>query len=694
MMVVLLGCAVPTSGLRRGGLRHGATPVEKVITLLKNLEAQVTEDGAKEAAEYDKFACFCKEQASDKTYAIEKSDEQIKSLEATIEDLTSSIATLDEEVTELGKKIETAKKDIEEETDARSADHDKYELADKNVTEAIEAVESAIKAMKASKSEMKDAKVDLVQIKTVLDSAFAVLSSSSKMATLSILNGAEPGQPSKYEYRSNDIIAVLQKLLADIKGNKKTLDEEEFEAKADSDKVILGLSNKEKFATKSKDEKEALAAHKSEALQQTETDRDAEKSARDADDAFLEELQTQCETKAKDFDQRSKSRAAELTALNEATKLLETGVAPNYGANKKLVGLAVHAKVEKVLPSVTHGQRQPTALVQIGESNVGSAHAAILRAVSRLDSDATRLNSAALTALATQVAMQDDHFVKVRGLIKDLIARLEAQSAEEADSKSFCDKEMEKAMKTRDEQADAMEKQSGILTEKEAEVSKLKNEIASLSEEIAGLHKALNEATELRADEKKSNGKTLDDAKAGKAAVEEAIQVLSTYYGGSLVQVAAPNEDRDGKTVKDLAPETSFSGEYNGKQDASKGVMGLLEVIQSDFDRTITNVEQAESDAEKDFTQFETTTQETITAKKSDKDEKEAAVKAAKVAITDAKDALKSAEDLHSASVEELGKLKAMCVLGEESYAERKAKREKEIQALKEALAILEDWKA
>merc|ERR1719482_1330533 len=57
----------------------------------------------------------------------------------------------------------------------------------------------------------------------------------------------------------------------------------------------------------------------------------------EADQAFMKDLTEQCETKAKDFDQRSKTRSAEITAITEAIEILKSGVQPNYSANKKLV---------------------------------------------------------------------------------------------------------------------------------------------------------------------------------------------------------------------------------------------------------------------------------------------------------------------------------------------------------------------
>merc|ERR1719446_1503475 len=89
-----------------------ATPVDRVISLLGKLEAQIEKEGKKEAAEYDKFACYCKEQADNTQYALEKSTALIKVLKAAIEKLDSEIKDLETDIKDLEKTIDEKKKDI------------------------------------------------------------------------------------------------------------------------------------------------------------------------------------------------------------------------------------------------------------------------------------------------------------------------------------------------------------------------------------------------------------------------------------------------------------------------------------------------------------------------------------------------------------------------------------------------------
>merc|ERR1719405_295821 len=88
----------------------------------------------------------------------------------------------------------------------------------------------------------------------------------------------------------------------------------------------------------------------------------------------------------------------------------------------------------------------------------------------------------------------------------------------------------------------------------------------------------------------------------------------------------------------------------------------MMEVIQSDFVRTITTTEAAEKESSKDFLEFNTD-----------------------------QSSMEDEQKLLDKAVQELIELQPACVPKVESYAERVAKREHEIQSLKTALCTLDE---
>merc|ERR1712050_760650 len=77
---------------------------------------------------------------------------------------------------------------------------------------------------------------------------------------------------------------------------------------------------------------------------------------------------------------------------------------------------------------------------------------------------ADRSGSPVLSAIAVRVQVAEDHFVKVRGLIKDLIKKLKDDAKAEATQKGVCDTGMAKALAARDEANGKIEIAEGKIT--------------------------------------------------------------------------------------------------------------------------------------------------------------------------------------------------------------------------------------
>merc|ERR1719158_683808 len=238
-----------------------------------------------------------------------------------------------------------------------------------------------------------------------------------------------------------------------------------------------------------------------------------------------------------------------------------------------------------------------------------SAQARKDRVMDLLSSEGRRLGSPVLASLAMRVAA--DPFVKVKKLIQQLIERLLREATSEATKKGFCDTELGKATKDRDFRFADVKKLNSELAGLEAKQDELEEELESLARSLKELNEALAEASKLRADEKAENLETIKTGKEGLAAVSEAITILKVFYKQSakakvLLQASPVDEDTSG---------AGFKGAYKGKQEASKGIIGLLEVIKSDFERTIKTTKAAEKQAAADFVEFDRTSKADIGGK-------------------------------------------------------------------------------
>merc|ERR1719451_218887 len=131
--------------------------------------------------------------------------------------------------------------------------------------------------------------------------------------------------------------------------------------------------------------------------------------------------------------------------------------------------------------------------------------------------------------------------------------------------------------------------------------------------------------------------------------------------------------------------------ESHGKASGAGGsIINILEVCESDFANNLAKEETEEADAE---SEYETTTQEnkiTKTTKTQDAKYKSAEATALDKEITELSGDRDTSNTELSAVMEYYGKIKERCIAKPETYEERKARREAEIEGLKEALSILE----
>merc|ERR1712179_845789 len=121
----------------------------------------------------------------------------------------------------------------------------------------------------------------------------------------------------------------------------------------------------------------------------------------------------------------------------------------------------------------------------------------------------------------------------------------------------------------------------------------------------------------------------------------------------------------------------------------SGGVVGMLEVIESDFARLEADTKAAEATAQKEYDTFMTDSKVDKEAKSTDIEHKTAKKQDESQALTVKKEDLEGTQKELDAALAYFDKLKPSCVDAGVSYASRVERRKEEIESLQEALRIL-----
>merc|ERR1719162_1115247 len=137
----------------------------------------------------------------------------------------------------------------------------------------------------------------------------------------------------------------------------------------------------------------------------------------------------------------------------------------------------------------------------------------------------------------------------------------------------------------------------------------------------------------------------------------------------------------------------SHSGAYKGGQQKAGGILAMLDVIISDFERTVKVTTDTENQSLREFVEFEKTTRTTISSKDTQKTQAESSLNSTDNQITENMSTLEKHQKMLDDTLKELEDLKPACVDTGMSYAERVQKRKDEIEALKKALCELDPTK-
>merc|ERR1719486_1219562 len=246
-----------------------------------------------------------------------------------------------------------------------------------------------------------------------------------------------------------------------------------------------------------------------------------------------------------------------------------------------------------------------------------------------------------------------------------MIANLLKEAEADASHKAYCDKEMSETKAKKEGLTAEIDKLSTKIDKMSAGSASLKEEVATLSKELADLAKSQAEMDKLREEEKTTYTANKAEMEQGLEGIKLALKVLRDYYA---------SEDKGHKAA----------------EGAGSGIIGMLEVIESDFSKGLAEMISTEDTAQADY---ERITKENEIAKTSKEQDVKYKTKTAKSLDKTVAETTSDKEGLQTeldAVLDYWEKIKEQCIAKPEPYEERKKRREAEIAGLKEALSILE----
>jgi len=663
--VLVFGAATATTvvGTNNGEQKLGNTGVAKVVELLTNMKGKAQADAQEEKIAFAKYESWATSTTAELEGAIEGGKTAIEGFKATKQSMKSraqEMAGAIEENTAKLTELDAAKADKEAAKDKANKEFSKLKVEyDTNIS----AVGKAIEILKGQKD------LAFPQLSTALLQVKSQMSGRARELTTMLLQQA-PGMKT-YENSSGGVVEMIE-------GLKDRFTEELYAAQKTHGEtignymtVITNLNGQIKNEKAQMKRNQATMNKANGASARAAEQQKEQEDVTATDEKSLSEVTTEFKLKTRQFGERTTLREEEIVAMQKAIDILKGIEVSLVQKQSSFIQLSASIKgmgnTEERLERVSHMLRdQPSKRLQLLAVQMG--------------------NQASLDP--------NGAIKKIMGMIRQMINKLEEESATEAGKNGQCMQMMTQNAADVDE-ATAEKEKAKVATEKlTAEIGENTALIKRLHTQQKEAGKMMAEATSVRGESKKAHEDTIAESQAGADACGKAITVLNEFYGKaaeaeSLLQQKQPVDTSD-------RPAT-FDAPYKGQQGESTGIVGMIEAIQEDF---LATVNQANMEEAQEYKSFEELSNETeiangkrateISTTKQELSGNKKNLKKAEMDFGTWSDSLSAAMDAKRVIEVDKGCIANAGKTPEQLHKERMEARDAEIQSLREALTVLE----
>jgi hypothetical protein len=668
--------AIASAGAAEGN------PLGQVLSLMNELAAKVTHEGEVEAKAYQAYVEWCDDVSKNGKFTIQTAEATKGKLEATIGELSGTIEADESSISDLAADISAAEADLTSAKGVRDKENADFAASEKELVEAIDTLGRAVTILERQmqKNPAALAQLNAKGLNGVIQSLGAVIdaaafTASDKNRLMMLVQNQQSGEeddgelgapaPDAYKTHSSSIFDVLEDLkekaeseLSDLR-KAETAARHNYEMMKQSLEDQLSADNKDMAATKAS----KASAQEGKAVAQGDLDvtiADLKESKESYANA-----QGNCMNVAADHQATCAAREEELKVIAKATEILKS---TSSGATEQTY-------------SFFQADTDHQATVAIRSSG-DLARSEIVALVKKL---ARENHSAALAQLASRISAVvrfgassgEDPFAKVRTLIQDMLTKLESEGNSEATEKQYCDEEMAKTATKKGELDHDIDKLTSKIDQAASRSAELKDDVKVLQNELYDMAKESASNEKWRQEAHGDYVTAKSELELGLAGVRKALVVLRDYYA-----------QEDGSAASFM--EQPAPPQHAKATGAGQSIIGILEVVESDFANNLAKEETEEATAQDAHDKWVQEYRISTTMKNQDVKYKKQEYTSLDKSLTELSSDRETSSTELSAVLEYFSKLKQRCIIKAESYEERKGRREAELEGLKEALKILE----
>jgi hypothetical protein len=666
------------------------TPTQKVIALMSDMKAKGAMELQEEADIYKVYNKWVHTEGRDTSRDIKEAKKKIEKLDGNIEKAANGAEKQKEKAADLTTKLGELEGDLAASRKVRADEKAEFEAVQTDYQESLDAIDRAMQVIRARARDVTEesSEVSFVQLASKkgenvddlmdkvaqkLQAAMSVKQHHELVSLLSTKQKGAEAQPqassNAYDQQSDGVMGMLKGLNEKFGTELNTAQTQEANRERNFSLMESNLSSQIAQANKSLSKAQMKTAEQSKLAGEGRGEKKATENDLASMEKYLKDLHATFRLKTEQYKKNQEVRKEELSAIGKAIEII-SGKPVSGAADEHLPSMFLQLK-SSAKSAIKAKSRTETSQL------VGKMAQQLLQKKDRL-----HLNMIAVK----MISMNKMHspLDKIVGLIQDMLVRLKEEAAEEAEHQGFCTKELADNKTTREAKTQEVDELTAKKEELEANISKAGTDITQLEKSETALAKAMGEATEIRNAEKAKNKKTIEDSKQAQDAVNAAVAVLEEFYqsaggGEALLQTVTKHKQ---------VPEMNA---YSGQQSAKGGILGMLEVISSDFSRLEADTTASETAAQLEFDEYMTDAKKDKESHHEDafemkliKDKREHEHHMTVKDLDESSKQLSAADDYYQT-------LKGQCEVQQVSYEERVKMRQEEIASLENALQILED---